>query len=170
MWSFCFYSHLGASPMLVQQKEAELKTVQRRNFKNIKQGTHDSYKKKVACTNVSRCCQVWFKIIKYSTRCTCPVTHSPVGSRETCSFTQKKSSVLKPARWDRTGLNFTLPLDDANIDQALFGPPLYRDMVQESTALFTLLHLVEKTTADTGTRGLATEWRCLCQRLTCFHV
>lgn len=40
-------------------------------------------------------------------------------------------------------------LDDANIDQALFGPPFYRDIVQESTGLFTLFHLVEKTTGYT---------------------
>lgn len=75
-----------------------------------------------------------------------------VGSKETCSFTQTEG--LSPEISCEMGRNRSyllhLPLDDANIDQALFGPPFYRDIVQESTELFTLFHLVEKTTGYTG--------------------
>lgn len=70
----------------------------------------------------------------------------------------------------KTGLTFTLQLDDANIDQALFRPPphFYRDIVPESTELFTLLHQVEKTTGYTVPDG----GQCVraCQCLICFHV
>lgn len=44
-----------------------------------------------------------------------------------------------------------------NIDQALFGPPFYRDMVQESTELFTMFHLMGvglgDPTGDMGGKG-----------------
>lgn len=55
---------------------------------------------------------------------------------------QLHTKVVKLGRWEGTGLTFTLPMGDANTDQALFGPPFDRDMVQESTKLFTLFHLV----------------------------
>lgn len=67
----------------------------------------------------------------------------------------KKGLVLNSAvRWEGTGLTFTLPLDDANIDQALLGPPFYRDIVQESTEIFTSFHLVGKTHRETRGGGV----------------
>lgn len=76
--------------------------------------------------------------------------------------TKRRVSVQKSAV---RGLTFTLPLDDANIDQALFGPPFYRDIVQESPELFTLFHLEEETTGYTGEGVLTTVsdgGQCVC--------
>lgn len=74
---------------------------------------------------------------------------SMAGSKETCSVTQKTK--FSPEINSETGANrsylyITLPLDNANIDQALLRPPFNRDIVQESAELFTSLHLVEETT------------------------
>lgn len=91
-----------------KEKQTTQYCTEKNHFKNI--NTHEiktAQKQGKTCFVVIKSSLYkWYQLIirdhlanlhTTNTRCTCPVTHSVVGSKETCNFTRKKGLVLKSA-------------------------------------------------------------------------